>query len=131
MDSFISIQIGATYNHVKATLTFLGVIARLVCGEGQRCMLGFKPEMGRSRHEDGYPQGQHRALSGGPWGPLGWDASHLAETLVVKAAHSLAYVSLVVPVISSHWAWSVPPATEAEMGWGAVFRTWPQSLPKD
>lgn len=59
MNSFVSIQTGATYNHAKATLTFLGVTAGLVCGEGQRCKLGFKPEMGRSGHEDGYLQGQH------------------------------------------------------------------------
>lgn len=33
-----------------------------------------------------------------------------AETLVVKLAQSFAYKSLVVPVMSSHWAGAVPPA---------------------
>lgn len=32
-----------------------------------------------------------------------------AETLVVKLAQSFAYKSLVVPVMSSHWAGAVPP----------------------
>lgn len=53
---------------------------------------------------------------------------YLAETLVVKAAHSLAYTSLVVPVMSSHWAWSVPPVTGAKTGWGTAFRWQTQSL---
>lgn len=35
--------------------------------------------------------------------------SYRADTLVVKLAQSLAYISLVVPVISSHCAGSVPP----------------------
>lgn len=64
------------------------------------------------------------------WAGLGWDASHLAETLVVKVAHSLAYTSLVVPVISSHWAWSVPPRTGPEDGLGDSLQTQTQSLPK-
>lgn len=55
--------------------------------------------------------------------------AHLAETLVVKAAHSLAYTSLVVPVMSSHWAWSVPPATGTQVGWGTVFRWHTHGLP--
>lgn len=33
-----------------------------------------------------------------------------ADTLVVKLAQSFAYKSLVVPVMSSHWAGAVPPA---------------------
>lgn len=36
--------------------------------------------------------------------------SHLADTLVVKLAQLLEYMSLVVPVMSSHWAGAVPPA---------------------
>lgn len=35
--------------------------------------------------------------------------AHLADTLVVKLAQLLAYISLVVPVMSSHWAGAVPP----------------------
>lgn len=35
--------------------------------------------------------------------------TYRAETLVVKLAHSFAYKSLVVPVMSSHWAGAVPP----------------------
>lgn len=38
-----------------------------------------------------------------------------AETLVVKLAQSFAYRSLVVPVMSSHWAGAVPP-TEGGRG---------------
>lgn len=41
---------------------------------------------------------------------------------MVKVAHSLAYISLVVPVMSSHWAWSVPPVTAVERAWGTVSR---------
>lgn len=67
---------------------------------------------------------------GVPWAELGWDASHLAETLVVKVAHSLAYTSLVVPVISSHWAWSVPPATGPESGLGDIFQNIDAELAK-
>lgn len=51
------------------------------------------------------------------WGSL---QTHLADTLVVKLAHSLAYTSLVVPVISSHWAWSVPPVRAGETGLGGL-----------
>lgn len=36
--------------------------------------------------------------------------SHLADTLVVKLAQLWEYISLVVPVMSSHWAGAVPPA---------------------
>lgn len=36
--------------------------------------------------------------------------SHLADTLVVKLAQLWEYMSLVVPVMSSHWAGAVPPA---------------------
>lgn len=36
-------------------------------------------------------------------------AAHLADTLVVKLAQLWAYISLVVPVMSSHWAGAVPP----------------------
>lgn len=35
--------------------------------------------------------------------------THRAETFVVKLAQSFAYNSLVVPVMSSHWAGAVPP----------------------
>lgn len=35
--------------------------------------------------------------------------TYRAETLVVKLAQSFAYKSLVVPVMSSHWAGAVPP----------------------
>lgn len=38
--------------------------------------------------------------------------AHLAETLVVKLAQLWAYISLVVPVMSSHWAGAVPPETQ-------------------
>lgn len=37
------------------------------------------------------------------------DFTHRAETFVVKLAQSFAYNSLVVPVMSSHWAGAVPP----------------------
>lgn len=44
------------------------------------------------------------------WGwSEGWP--HLADTLVVKETHSLTNVSGVVPVMSSHCAGVVPPAT--------------------
>lgn len=46
-----------------------------------------------------------------------------AETLVVKLAQSFAYKSLVVPVISSHWAGPVPPA---EGGRGHTHHSSPQ-----
>ena len=45
------------------------------------------------------------------WG----NSVYRAETLVVKLAHSFAYRSLVVPVMSSHWAGAVPP-TEGGKG---------------
>lgn len=41
--------------------------------------------------------------------------TYRAETLVVKLAQSFAYKSLVVPVMSSHWAGAVPP-TEGGRG---------------
>lgn len=44
-------------------------------------------------------------------GPRAPPAAHLADTLVVKLAQLLAYISLVVPVMSSHWAGAVPPIT--------------------
>lgn len=65
-----------------------------------------------------------QAMSVAPCSPragLGRAESYLADTLVVKLAHSLAYTSLVVPVISSHWAWSVPPVTGAIAGLGRCF----------
>lgn len=37
---------------------------------------------------------------------------HRAETFVVKLAQLLAYISFVVPVMSSHWAGAVPPGVQ-------------------
>lgn len=57
---------------------------------------------------------------------LHWTASwtYRAETLVVKLAQSLAYISLVVPVMSSHWAGAVPPRNHT--GWvRANWIIWP------
>lgn len=40
--------------------------------------------------------------------------TYRADTLVVKLAQSLLYMSLVVPVMSSHWAGAVPPGEKEE-----------------
>lgn len=93
----------------------------VLCGKGLRGALRLEPGVGGSR-----PGAEARA--GAALTPR--CGAHLAETLVVKAAHSLAYTSLVVPVMSSHCAWSVPPATGAEAGQGTAFRGQTHSLPR-
>lgn len=49
--------------------------------------------------------------------------TYRAETLVVKLAQSFAYKSLVVPVMSSHWAEAVPPGNHTRWE-GELVKDW-------